>query len=121
MLKIPPNLNLHDDERRVWRHVARHLGEQLISSDAYVLEAFCRHFCRWRRLCAAEQTAVREGKDYEAGRLGRSLSAAWKGVESSMAKLGLSPKDRKRITGGSGTPGLVAKENPLLKMLKDRN
>jgi phage terminase small subunit len=119
VLKIPHKLDLSADEKKVWRHVAEQLGDQLIDTDRFVLEAFCRHFCRWRRLAAAEQAAVESGNEYEARRIGRNLSGAQKCVEASMSKLGLSPKDRRRL-GGSGTPGLSNKINPLLSMLKDR-
>ena len=120
VLKIPPKLDLSADEKKVWRHVAKHLGDQLVGSDVFVMEAFCRHFCRWRRLAAAEQAAVEDGSEYQARQIGRSLPTALKCVESAMAKRGcLSPKDRRRL-GGSGTPGLVSKSNPLLSMLNDR-
>ena len=119
VLKIPPKLDLSANEKKVWRHVAEQLGDRLIATDVFVLESFCRHMCQWRRLTAAEQAAVQDGNEYKARRIGRSLPGAWKRVESSLSKLGLSPKDRRRL-GGSGTPGLSNKINPLLSMLKDR-
>ena len=122
VLKIPPKLDLSADEKKVWRHVAKHLGDQLVGSDVFVMEAFCRHFCRWRRLAAAEQAAVEDGSEYQARQIGRSLPTALKCVESAMAKRGcLSPKDRSTSSKRSGTPGFSNSPNPLLKMLKDRN
>ena len=122
MLKIPPEIDLSADEKKVWRHVAKHLGDQLVGSDVFVMEAFCRHFCRWRRLAAAEQAAVEDGSEYQARQIGRSLSTALKCVESAMAKLGcLSPKDRSTSSKRSGTPGFSNKINPLLSKLNDRN
>ena len=115
---IPKGLNLSDEERKTWRSVVRSIGDRLIDADSFALEAFCRNLIRWRRLCAAEQAAVTNGSEFEARRLGRSVSQSSKMLDTSIAMLGLSPKDRKRLSGR--TSGKAAKSNPLVAALANR-
>jgi len=118
VMKLPRGVDFSAEERKVFHELNRALPD-LLNTDFYVIELFCRNLCRWRRLVIEERNLVDAGAD--SYKVSIMLAGAWKGVESAITKLSLSPADRKKGIGGSGTPGKVLKDNPLMKMLSERN
>ncbi|MDP6717536.1 MAG: P27 family phage terminase small subunit [Pirellulaceae bacterium] len=100
-LGIAPDF-LSADEQHVWTELALLLDASLVSADAFIVEAFCRHLVRWRRVCDQEREAAEAGEDnYKASMI---LAGAWKNLESSISKLALTPSDRKRLVGVASKP-----------------
>ena len=117
-MKMPRSLSLAEEEREVWADVVNYLGDNLQDSDVFIVEVFCRHYCRWQRLAIEESRLGDAAFDAETRRRASTLTGAWKMLEGAMTKLGLSPADRKKIAGRG--PNQTLATNPLIKMLDNR-
>ena len=95
MTELHPPKGLSLAERNIFRTVCRWIGDRLEPEDTHCVEQYARALCRYRHV--SQLLAESETLD---SALVYMINCCRGEVEKNSQRLGLSPLDRRKLTGG---------------------